>query len=79
VEAVTRRAVAAVLVALTLPLTVAADCAGSAPAAGTCRTLQHDLDAARTRMNAEQVGTAAYRKARDAYLAVSARLRKARC
>ena len=75
----TRRAVAAVLVALTLPLTVAADCGGSTPAAGTCRTLQHDLDAARTRMNAEQVGTVAYRRARDAMLAVGRKMAKAGC
>ena len=75
----TRRIIAALLVALTLPLTAAADCGGTKAQPGTCRTLQRDLDAARTRMNAEQVGTAAYRKARDAYLAVSARMRKAGC
>ena len=75
----TRRAVAALLVALTLPLTAATDCGGGTAPASQCSQLQHDLDAARTRMNAEQVGTAAYRKARAEYLAVSARMRKAGC
>jgi len=75
--AVTRRPVAVLLVALTLPLTAATDCGGGQRTSAQCSELQRNLDAARTRMGAEQVGTAAYRKARDAYLAVSAKMRKA--